>query len=65
VFDCRFCKKITSIKYMSKSTKGEYNVENKLTPLINDYRKLINKIGYDKTQKYWPTIEKMKTLGDE
>jgi hypothetical protein len=32
--------------------------------VIDKYLEMLGKIGYDKTQKFWPTIEKMLTLGD-
>jgi hypothetical protein len=53
---------LKSIQYLPKVSY--YNIGDKLRPLLDDYKKLINKLGYDKTQQYWPSIEKMKTLGD-
>jgi hypothetical protein len=55
---------IKSIKYAPKAKEFVFE-DKKLDSLFDDYIKLINKLGYDKTQKYWPSIEKMKTLGDK
>jgi transposase len=55
---------LKSIKYAPKTKPFPFE-DKKLDSLLDDYIKLINKIGYDKTQQYWPTIEKMKPLGDE
>jgi hypothetical protein len=33
--------------------------------VLEKYQEIIKKLGYDKTQEYWPRMEKLLTFGDD